>query len=105
MSLCIPDCEALIDDALPRSCREDGPETRVDIHPDRIVEDANLNVALYAQSTTGRAIIINLMMPRLRRFLKRLAGDGVGCSDEFGGVKYRFMKITSSAPSTPSSSL
>lgn len=98
MSTYVSDCEALIDDALPRSCREDGPETRVDIHPDRIVEDDDLCVALYAQSTTGRAVIINLMMPRLRRFLKRLSGDGVGCSDEFEGVRYRFMKSVFAHP-------
>lgn len=93
MSTYVAECEALVGEALPALCSNGAFSVSVEEIPRRILEDyGNLPVGLYAQSLCGRAILVNLMMPEVRRFLKRLAGSGVGPSEDYNGVRYRFME-------------
>lgn len=57
--------------------------------PDRILEVSDM--ALWAQSTGGN-ITIDPTLPSLKAWLKRLAANGPGASEEHNGIKYKFVK-------------
>jgi len=93
MSTHVADCESLVDDILPDLCGDGAYNANIDTTPGRILEDyARLAVALYAQSLSDSVVTINLMMPGIRSFLKRLASNGVGSSEDYNGVRYRFIE-------------
>ncbi|KAK4150604.1 hypothetical protein C8A00DRAFT_36778, partial [Chaetomidium leptoderma] len=92
MSTHIADCEALIEEALPALCADGAYHVSVETTPGRVVESyPSLPVALYAQGLAENAVIVNLMMPRIRAFLKRLASNGVGSEGIHDNVRYRFL--------------
>ena len=92
MATYVEDCEALIRDTLPDLCSDGAFHVNVGPLPGRVLESYGvLSIALYTQSLTGSNIIVNLMIPSVRRFSARMAVNGVGASGERDGVRYRFI--------------
>ena len=63
--------------------------TFVNTVPDKIFQTDNMG--LWAQTISGETKI-NLGLPSIRAWLKRLAENGPGPFEEYYGVKYRFVK-------------
>jgi hypothetical protein len=60
--------------------------------PAKALSDQNEIYHLYAQSTTSADQTVNLALPTFKNFLRTLASQGVGYTDEFRGIKFRYVK-------------
>ncbi|KAI0867503.1 hypothetical protein GGS24DRAFT_485430 [Hypoxylon argillaceum] len=106
MSTYVADCKKLVEEALPALCRNGAHHVYIDVTPGRILEDfPTVPVALYAQSLSSHAVLVNLMMPAFCAFLNGLASSGIGPAEHYNGVRYRFAEYTSSGTTSPMSSL
>ncbi|KAM5379677.1 hypothetical protein ACJZ2D_003871 [Fusarium nematophilum] len=82
MATHIADCKTLVDIVLPALSEEGALKVMIGANPGKLVQNYPLlAVALYAQCLSDEPIIVNLMMPGVRSFLKRLAHKGVGFSE------------------------
>lgn len=63
--------------------------TIIDTAPEKIFQTSTMG--LWAQSTTGQKKI-NLGLPSLRTWLKKLAASGPGQAGEYQEVRYKFVK-------------
>jgi len=50
------------------------------------------SVSLFASSLTGEDILKNMRMPKVRAFLRRLAENGVGYTDEHDSIQWMMIK-------------
>ena len=60
--------------------------------PSKVLSDNSELYHLYAQSTTGADQSVNLALPTFKDFLRRLANQGIGYTDEIRGVKFRYVR-------------
>ncbi|KAK7424326.1 hypothetical protein QQX98_000594 [Neonectria punicea] len=106
MSTDVEGCEALVSDVLPIMYGRGAHNASITATPSKVLEDfGKIAIVLYAQSLSESPVSVNFMMPGIRAFLKRLAGKGVGFSEDYNGVRYKFMENKSSGSATTAFSL
>ncbi len=91
-TMSIQDCKDLIKHDLKLTFTPDGGSGEyalIETTPGAIL--ANARVKLWAQSLTGRDITYNMGLPAIKRFLERLALNGVGFSGERDNIRWKFV--------------
>ncbi|KAK4096040.1 hypothetical protein N658DRAFT_502019 [Parathielavia hyrcaniae] len=102
----VAECIEPIEQVLPQKFPTDDAITMVTSNPGRILQGANLTVALWAQAMEGNSQDINMRMPAITRSLKRLAELGLGHTTDHKGVRFQFIHESSdSGTTTPSTHL
>ncbi|KAL1868856.1 hypothetical protein VTK73DRAFT_3472 [Phialemonium thermophilum] len=93
----IEDCKALVDLARVEFSKHD--TILISSNPEKILEDPGRNaVALYAQYIMGDLTYVFMRSPRILRFLENLASNGIGYSDIYRDVRFKFILIPASCP-------
>ena len=84
-------CLDLLTLALERVCPANNQNehfTMAAVYPGRVWKQSYMS--LWAVSTTGHDILVNMRLPRLRRELEQLARFGPGADTHVDGVRYWF---------------
>ncbi|KAK0125628.1 hypothetical protein ONS96_009465 [Cadophora gregata f. sp. sojae] len=100
MSNLIKECEDLVDDGIPNEFKE-ADATMIGKKPEVLVKWGP--VTLCGQHTGPGYKSINLRLPGLKQWLRKLASSGIGPADEYQAVRYKFIDNTRSDTDSDSS--
>ncbi|KAH6887117.1 hypothetical protein B0T10DRAFT_563334 [Thelonectria olida] len=89
----VENCEELIMCRLQEEFGVGGDSSITIINPEVEAILESSTVALVAQTRSGQPVQVNMMMPRIRAWLKRLAAQGVGYEDDYGDVRFMFTPV------------
>ncbi|OAA72210.1 hypothetical protein ISF_01283 [Cordyceps fumosorosea ARSEF 2679] len=100
----VQDCELLIQSRLMSEYTSSVDNIFIHATAELILGDQR--VGLWAQSLETESVLVNMLMPGIKRFLARLATYGTGYPDDYKGVRYKFMPTNlNSGTTSPAGSL
>jgi hypothetical protein len=96
MSTYIEECIEIVEEVIPAHFEfyTEPSKILIETNSRKISSKDCLSVGLWAQSQTGSDVLVDMMLPRIRRFLRRLADNGAGAGEIHDEVLYRFIEST-----------
>jgi hypothetical protein len=96
MSTYIEECIEIVEEVIPAHFElyTEPSKILIETNPRKIYSKDGLSVGLWAQSQTGSDVLVDMMLPRIRRFPRRLADNGAGAGEIHDEVRYRFIEST-----------
>ncbi|KAG8427475.1 hypothetical protein J3459_006653 [Metarhizium acridum] len=86
----VEDCQHLISVVLEQEFRVAGGDSKTLVYSNPSVILTSPAVQLWAESLEHESVMVEMQLPGIKRFLRRLAAYGVGYPADYNGVRYSF---------------